>query len=212
MLFRLFYNIIMSIRKVELSFLAFIMSVGQFVGHSQRCQDVLITPENTDSIAVVLAEIYGLDQGIRSSSLYSLRKRKDVREYVVNIDSINFHRAYQLICQYGWVSSKRLGAKYRRLECIDAALPAIFLHNFRYLSDVSVRNTLSREVKKKNLSPKTYMLILDKYYVVCEKRTLLNSEFKQWLDFPYVKIKDKSESDSIMESIGQPLLPDSVFK
>lgn len=56
------------------------------------------------------------------------------------------------------------------------------------------------------------MLILDKYYVVCEKRTLLNSEFKQWLDFPYVKIKDKSESDSIMESIGQPLLPDSVFK
>ena len=144
----------MSIRKVELTFLAFIMSAGQFVGHSQQSQDVLITPENTDSIAVVLAEIYGLDQGIRSSSLYSLRKREDVREYVVKIDSINFHRAYQLICKYGWVSSKRLGAKYRRLECIDAALPAIFLHNFRYLSDVSVRNTLSREVKKKNLSPK----------------------------------------------------------
>ena len=86
----------MSIRKVELTFLAFIMSAGQFVGHSQQSQDVLITPENTDSIAVVLAEIYGLDQGIRSSSLYSLRKREDVREYVVKIDSINFHRAYQL--------------------------------------------------------------------------------------------------------------------
>jgi len=71
---------------------------------------------------------------------------------------------------------------------------------------------LIAEVKKGNLSPQAYLLFLDNYFVVCEKKTVLNSSFKVWLDKPFVKKEDKQLSDSIMKEVGLSTLPDSIFK
>ena len=71
---------------------------------------------------------------------------------------------------------------------------------------------LISEVKKGKLSSSTCMLILDKYYVVCEHRTLFNTAFKNWLKNPYVKKEDKWLSDSLMNELDLPLLPNHIIK
>lgn len=165
----------------------------------------------TDSIALVLSEMYGLDQGVRDSSLHQLKKKADVRAFLFSVDSINFQRATEIIKKYGWIDGKVLGETYLHKESINASLLAIFLHNPRRLNR-HLRQMLISEVKKGRLSSSTCMLILDKYYVVCEHRTIFNTAFKNWLQKPYVKQEDKWLSDSLMNELGLPLLPNYIIK
>ena len=165
----------------------------------------------TDSIALVLSEMYGLDQGVRDSSLHQLKKKADVRAFLFSVDSINFQRATEIIKKYGWIDGKVLGETYLHKESINASLLAIFLHNPRRLNR-HLRQMLISEVKKCRLSSSTCMLILDKYYVVCEHRTIFNTAFKNWLQKPYVKQEDKWLSDSLMNELGLPLLPNYIIK
>ena len=165
----------------------------------------------TDSIALVLSEMYGLDQGVRDSSLHQLKKKADVRAFLFSVDSINFQRATEIIKKYGWIDGKVLGETYLHKESINASLLAIFLHNPRRLNR-HLRQMLISEVKKGRLSSSTCMLILDKYYVVCEHRTIFNTAFKNWLKKPYVKQEDKWLSDSLMNELGLPLLPNYIIK
>lgn len=165
----------------------------------------------TDSIALVLSEIYGLDQGVRDSSLHQFMKKEDVRAFLVSVDSINFQRATEIIEKYGWIDGKVLGKTYSNKESINASLLVIFLHNPRRLNK-HLREMLISEVKKGNLSSSTCMLILDKYYVVCEHRTIFNTAFKNWLKNPYVKKEDKWLSDSLMNELDLPSLPNHIIK
>ncbi|MEZ7675281.1 hypothetical protein O3603_08080 [Prevotella sp. 20925_1_30] len=165
----------------------------------------------TDSIALVLSEMYGLDQGVRDSSLHQFKKKADVRAFLFSVDSINFQRAIEIIKKYGWIDGKVLGETYLHKESINASLLAIFLHNPRRLNR-HLRQMLISEVKKGRLSSSTCMLILDKYYVVCEHRTIFNTAFKSWLKKPYVKQEDKWLSDSLMNELGLPLLPNYIIK
>lgn len=165
----------------------------------------------TDSIVLVLSEMYGLDQGVRASSLHQFKKKADVRAFLFSVDSINFQRATEIIKKYGWIDGKVLGEPYLHKESINASLLAIFLHNPRRLNR-HLRQMLISEVKKGKLSSSTCMLILDKYYVVCEHRTIFNTAFKNWLKKPYVKQEDKWLSDSLMNELGLPLLPNYIIK
>lgn len=155
--------------------------------------------------------MYGLDQGVRDSLLHQFKKKADVRAFLFSVDSINFQRATEIIKKYGWIDGKVLGETYLHKESINASLLAIFLHNPRRLNR-HLRQMLISEVKKGRLSSSTCMLILDKYYVVCEHRTIFNTAFKNWLKKPYVKQEDKWLSDSLMNELGLPLLPNYIIK
>ena len=189
-----------------------IFLVSQIFTHSMtvgKQTDKVFIP---DSIFFVLTEIYGLDQGIRNMSLAQSRKDKNVREYIRKVDSVNFVRACGIVAKYGWIDEKCVRGKYADVESVKSSLYAIFLHNPQEFRNDSIRRLLITEVKKGNLSPQAYLLFLDKYFVVCEKKTVLNSSFKVWLDKPFVKKEDKQLSDSIMKDVGLSTLPDSIFK
>ena len=145
-------------------------------------------------------------------SLAQSRKDKNVREYIRKVDSVNFVRACGIVAKYGWIDEKCVRGKYADVESVKSSLYAIFLHNPQEFRNDSIRRLLIAEVKKGNLSPQAYLLFLDKYFVVCEKKTVLNSSFKVWLDKPFVKKEDKQLSDSIMKEVGLSTLPDSIFK
>ena len=117
----------------------------------------------------------------------------------------------EIIEKYGWIDGKVLGKTYSNKESINASLLVIFLHNPRRLNK-HLREMLISEVKKGKLSSSTCMLILDKYYVVCEHRTIFNTAFKNWLKNPYVKKEDKWLSDSLMNELDLPLLPNHIIK
>ena len=91
------------------------------------------------------------------------------------------------------------------------ALPAVLLHNPQRLIEPHTYDLLKREVEAGRLSAEFAATLLDKYYVMKEKRTLYFSGFRKWLQPPYPQKRDQALSDSLRQDLGLPVLPDSVF-
>lgn len=159
-----------------------------------------------DRIAIELAEIWGLDQGVRQNIelFYKLDKA-----FINKLDSMIFDKTIDFIKEYGWVTD--LGKYDSIYSYLPEVLYAVMLHNPHRLIDSSIYELLKNEVKARRLNPQWLIIFLDKYYVIYEKRTLYNSSFKQWLEFPYLLEEDKVLSDSLMNDIGLKALPDSLF-
>ena len=159
-----------------------------------------------DSIAIILAEIGALDQGIRdNSNLYVANSRA----FKLHTDSLCFSKAIWLIEHYGYIND--LGKYNDSFGYLLEALPAVLLHNPQRLIEPQTYDLLKREVEAGRLSAEFAATLLDKYYVMKEKRTLYFSEFRKWLQPPYPQKRDQALSDSLRQDIGLPVLPDSLF-
>lgn len=170
----------------------------------QRKLDSEIT--RLDSIAITLAEIRALDQGIRdNSSLFFANSRA----FNLHTDSLCFSKAIWLIEHYGYI--KDLGKYNDSFGYLLEALPAVLLHNPQRLIEPHTYDLLKREVEAGRLSAEFAATLLDKYYVMKEKRTLYFSGFRQWLQQPYPQKRDQALSDSLRQDLGLPVLPDSLF-
>ena len=170
----------------------------------QRKLDSEIT--RLDSIAIILAEIRALDQGIRdNSSLY----RANSRAFNLHTDSLCFSKAIWVIERYGYINN--LGKYNDSFRYLLEALPAVLLHNPHRLIEPYTYNLLKREVEAGRLPAEFVATLLDKYYVMKEKRTLYFSGFRKWLQQPYPQKRDQALSDSLRQDLGLPVLPDSLF-
>ena len=159
-----------------------------------------------DSIAITLAEIGALDQGIRdNSNLYFA----NTRAFNLHTDSLCFSKAIWLFEHYGYISE--LGKYNVSFGYLLEALPAVLLHNPQRLIEPQTYDLLKREVEAGRLPAEFVATLLDKYYVMKEKRTLYFSGFRKWLQQPYPQKKDQALSDSLRQDLGLPVLPDSLF-
>ena len=159
-----------------------------------------------DSIAITLAEIRALDQGIRDNPhLYF----SNSRAFRLHMDSLCFSKAIWLIERCGYISN--LGKYNNSFGYLLEALPAVLLHNPQRLIEPHTYDLLKREVEAGRLSAEFAATLLDKYYVMKEKRTLYFSGFRKWLQPPYPQKRDQALSDSLRQDLGLPVLPDSVF-
>ena len=194
----------------KLLFLFIILEVSISV-HAQKEQTVL-PKQIQDSLVFELAQIYGLDQGIRNVYMQAKddEQRKMLGKTMILIDSVNFQRMISLIKKFGYPNRKLLGENYSQ-ECVGASSIVVMLHNPRRLIKGEVYNLLKREVEKENLSAKNLAMFLDKYYTAFERRSLYNTQFKSSSKAKGVLFEDKQLSDSLMLDIGLQPLPDSVF-
>ena len=129
-----------------------------------------------DSIAITLAEIRALDQGIRdNSNLY----RTNSRAFKLHTDSLCFSKAIWLIEHYGYIND--LGKYNDSFGYLFEALPAVLLHNPQRLIEPQTYDLLKREVEAGRLPAEFVATLLDKYYVMKEKRTLYFSGFVLFL-------------------------------
>lgn len=177
-----------------------------------------ITPANketdstiSDSLAGVLAEIYGFDQGIRKFKFTNPNLKESKGKLILSVDSFNFARLFDIIETYGYPNAKFLGKKYQQFEPVEAAATAVMLHNPHRLIEEKVYQTLKEQALKGRLNASTLSMFLDKYYVIYQKKSLYNSPFKAWTKNKGVLLEDKALSDSLMKDIGLAPLPDSVF-
>jgi hypothetical protein len=117
------------------------------------------TPKQ-DSLASVLCQIYGSDQGIRDSNL----KHKDFK-MIQEIDTLNFKRVIDFVKVNGYPTKQLLGEKNMNLECVNAAFTCVLLHNpHRLINEEEYFQFFLNEVKNKNMQPDFLASILDKYY------------------------------------------------
>lgn len=164
------------------------------------------TLSRVDSMAIFLADIWSLDQGIREDvKMYS---RLD-KAFKYKMDSLCFNKAIRFIECFGWPTD--IGKYNPEFGYLLQTLTAVMLHNSHRLMDSSVYQLLKNEVIENRLNPNTLSLFLDKYYVVYEKRTLYYSQFRKFLSVPFPYKADKLLSDSLRADIGLKSLPDSVF-
>jgi len=80
--------------------------------------------ERQDSLAFELAQIYGLNQGMRTSKGFNNKMR-----LIQCVDSSNFYRIFEFIKTHGMPSEKLLGKKNHKRECVPSAFFAVMLHN-----------------------------------------------------------------------------------
>ena len=153
----------------------------------QRKLDSEIT--RLDSIAIILAEIRALDQGIRdNSSLYLANSRA----FNLHTDSLCFSKAIWVIEHYGYI--KNLGKYNDSFGYLLEALPAVLLHNPQRLIEPHTYDLLKREVEAGRLPAEFVATLL-----------------RQWLQQPYPQKRDQALSDSLRQDLGLPVLPDSLF-
>ena len=106
----------------------------------QRKLDSEIT--RLDSIAIILAEIRALDQGIRDNSTLFLANS---RAFNLHTDSLCFSKAIWVIEHYGYI--KNLGKYNDSFGYLSEALPAVLLHNPQRLIEPHTYDLLKREVE-----------------------------------------------------------------
>lgn len=164
-----------------------------------------VTP--LDSTVITLAEIWSLDQGVRSDvSLYL----ENSREFNLRIDSICFDKAIECIRNFGWVTD--LGKYNSTHGYLLQALTAVMLHSPHRLMDGDVYSLLRTESEAGRLHPEALALFLDRYYVIYQKRSLYGSDFRKFLQPPALNPEDRPLSDSLRRDIGLSPLPDSLFR
>jgi hypothetical protein len=179
--------------------------------HTQTNIDQVPPDSIQREYAFELAQIYALDQGVRNSYILN-EYEKESKKIVPAVDSINFEKFIKLVRQYGYPGKSFLG-EYFELESVCSAGIVVLLHNPRRIIEPEIYHLLKNEVESKRLSPKLFAEALDKYYVIYERKSLYNSQFRKWpkLQIKGVSIKDKQLSDSLRIDIGLPPLAENEF-
>ena len=161
-----------------------------------------------DSLAFELCQIYGSDQGVRNIEL--LRTTK-IMKLLPNIDTISFKNLVDFVNKNGYPTEKLLGKDNFSFECVEAAAPAVLLHNpHRLVNEKEYLDLFLNEVEKGNLSRKKLALILDKYYWVRRDKSG-NRRLLYGTQFGKPCFKYRTKSDSVRAVIGLKPLSDLVF-
>lgn len=168
-----------------------------------------LSPKVRDSLALELAQIYGLDQGYRNIYLKS-GSPKDMEQAMLRIDSVNLDKIMNFIKLYGYPNRKLLGNYFDQQSIRNVGL-VVFLHNPKRLFDPKIYAILKQETLEGRLNPNTLIEFLDKYFVFFEKRTIYGSQFRNMLKDNRVRFQDKALSDSLRMDIGLEPLSDSFF-
>ena len=181
--------------------LLFVCCKSNTVRFSDKKED-----KTKDSLAFILCQIYGSDQGIRDSNL----KSKDFK-MMQGIDTLNFEKVVAFVKINGFPTKKLLGENNLKQECVEGAALSILLHNpQRLVNEIEYFNLFLNEVKKGNLKPESFALILDKYYWTKSKnkvtrRVFYGSQFGK----PCIQTKDATNQARI--EIGLKPLKDEEF-
>ena len=157
-----------------------------------------------DSLAFELAQMYGLDQGIRVSEGFPNKMK-----LIQNVDTFNFERMMKFVRENGIPSKKLVGEENFKRECVQSAFFAIMLHNpHRLVNEKEYFNIILNEVKKGNLKKEYFATILDKYYwaKTHRKDVMYGSQFGS----PCLNHKEKT--NKLRKEIGLPALKESEFK
>jgi hypothetical protein len=163
-----------------------------------------------DSLAFMLCEIYGSDQGIRDRKLLSKPGLRAL-EITPYYDSINFYKVLDFVKTNGFPTEKLLGKENYKHECVQAACFAVLLHTPHMLvHNREYLDVFLKEVDKGNMKMDALLIILDKYYVMRRddfgnRMLLYGSQFGK----PCKRYKHKS--DSVRALIGLTPLPETEF-
>lgn len=159
-----------------------------------------------DSLAFELCRIYGFDQGIRDTGL-----NFNKRELMPKIDSLTFDKVMAFVRANGYPTEALLGERNMNHECVEAAVPAVLLHNpHRLVKDRKNFDLFFNEVKKGNLDKDFFVAVLDKYYWINspnkkQRRVFYGSQFGK----PCIQTKESTNKARI--EIGLEPLADEDF-
>ena len=190
-------------------FILFAASLGLSFGIKGKASDIEKSEYVSDSIEAIqdslafeLAQIYGLDQGVRTSKGFKNKMR-----LIQCVDSLNFYRIFEFVKTHGMPSDKLLGKNNYKRECVQSAFFAVMLHNPHMLvNNEEYLNFFADLVKKGELREGILLTILDKYYwAKNSRRVLYGSQF----GMPH--IDDKEKTNKARVEIGVKPLPDSLF-
>ena len=158
--------------------------------------------ERQDSLAFELSQIYGLDQGIRTSKAFENKMR-----LIQCVDSSNYDRIFEFVKTHGMPSEKLLGKENYSRECVQSAFFAVMLHNPHMLvKNKEHLHFFTDLVKKGELKEGALLTILDKYYwAKNSRRVLYGSQF----GMPHMEDKEKTNKARV--ELGITPLPDSLF-
>jgi len=164
-----------------------------------------LTIVTQDSLAFVLCELYGFDQGIRDREIFM-----DLhRDLAAKIDLMNFERLISVIKEYGYPNGQLLGERNWTHQCVKASATAIMLHNpHRLVNEVEYFNLYLEEVEKGNMERAFLATVLDKYYWSKSRgqKVMYGSPF----GVPCIETKD--ETNRLRKEIGLEPLVDDEFK
>lgn len=159
-----------------------------------------------DSLAFELCKIYGFDQGIRDTEL-----KFNKRELMPKIDSLTFDKIVAFVRSNGYPTEVLLGERNMGHECVEAAVPAVLLHNpHRLVKDKSNFELFLNEVKRGNLDKDFFASVLDKYYWINspnkkQRRVFYGSQFGK----PCIQTKEATNKARV--EIGLEALADDGF-
>lgn len=167
-------------------------------------QQTIINTEKQDSLAFELAMIYGADQSIRHLEGGGSARVKIMQK----MDTLNFNRLKSFIVQNGMPSAKIVGKRNIQRECVQMAFIAVMLHNpNRLVNEEKNMQFFLNFVKNGELSEKTFLTILDKYYWIKNK----NRHVLYGGGFGMPCIDDKEKTNKARKELGITPLADSLF-
>ena len=159
-----------------------------------------------DSLAFVLSQLYGLDQGVRMLGL-----RGEEFAAIRRADSLTFGQFLAFVSEYGFPTAELVGEDNFSRECVCMLGYVVMLHNPHRLLEPETFRLLCGEVRAGRLNPEVFGWALDRYFVTYEGYSLFNSPYRAVRALQGVPRSRRAESDSLHAAIGLPLLPDSVF-
>lgn len=176
------------------------------IQHTTTSEIDLAVERKQDSLAFILCQIYGLDQGIRDSRITFNKS-----EIMSSLDTLSFIRIVNFVIMNGFPTEELVGKRNYSQECVAMAFPAVLLHNpKRLVNEQKYFDLFLNEVKKGNLEAEYYAAILDKYYWGNSKnkknrRVFYGSQFGK----PCIQTKDSTNKARI--EIGLAALEDDGF-
>lgn len=159
-----------------------------------------------DSLAFVLSQLYGLDQGVRMLEL-----RGEEVAAIRRADSLTFGQFLAFVSEYGFPTAELVGEDNFSRECVCMLGYVVMLHNPHRLLEPETFRLLCSEVRAGRLNPEVFGWALDRYFVAYEGYSLFNSPYRAMRALQGVPRSRRGESDSLHAAIGLPMLPDSVF-
>lgn len=175
---------------------------GQLNPHGQSENLTIVTQ---DSLAFVLCEIYGFDQGIRDRDIFMDLQR----DLIIKIDLMNFSKFIAIVEKYGYPNEQLLGERNWAHQCVGASATAIMLHNpHRLVNEVEYFNLFLEEVNNGNMDRAFLATVLDKYYWSRSR----GQKVMYGSPFGVPCIETKEETNQLRKEIGLDPLNDNEFK
>ena len=126
-----------------------------------------------DSLAFVLSQLYGLDQGVRMLGL-----RGEEVAAIRRADSLTFGQFLAFVSEYGFPTAELVGEDNFSRECVCMLGYVVMLHNPHRLLEPETFRLLCGEVRAGRLNPEVFGWALDRYFVTYEGYSLFNSPYR----------------------------------